>query len=156
MQERSGGAFIVATANEASSLPPEFMRSGRFDKIFFVDLPTAIERASVLSAALRSHARGNIKVNLPKVASVCDGFTGAEIAAIVPDALFAAFADGAREITTDDLLEAAKTVVPLSKTAAEKITRLREWAKGRATPATSVVLDSVERDSRDRSRVLDI
>ena len=66
-----------------------------------------------------------------------EGFTGAEIAACVPDALFAAFADSGREIDRDDLLAAAATVVPLSKTAAEKIDRLRQWAQGRARPATS-------------------
>jgi SpoVK/Ycf46/Vps4 family AAA+-type ATPase len=70
------------------------------------------------------------------VARACDGFTGSEIAAIVPDAMFAAFADGARPITTEDLVTAAATVAPLSKTAEEKITALRKWAATKARPAT--------------------
>jgi hypothetical protein len=137
MQERQGEAFVIATANDVSTLPPELLRKGRFDEVWFVDLPTTTERASVLSAALRTHGRGDVAVNAAKVAQATEGFTGSEIAAIVPDALFAAFADGAREITTEDLIDAATTVVPLSKTAAEKITKLRDWAVGRARMASA-------------------
>ena len=74
---------------------------------------------------------------LAQMAKATDGLTGAEIAALVPDALYSAFADGERQITAADLIDAAKTVVPLSKTAAEKIERLRQWAAGRARPATT-------------------
>ena len=93
-------------------------------------------------AALRAHGRdgGAVFYGAEDVAMLVDateGFTGAEIASSVPDALFAAFADSGREIDRDDLLAAAATVVPLSKTAAEKIERLRQWAQGRARPATS-------------------
>jgi hypothetical protein len=137
MQERQGEAFVIATANDATALPPELLRKGRFDEIFFIDLPNLGERADVLRAALRSNKRDKVAIDHAKVAAVTDGWTGSEIAAIVPDSLFAAFADGAREITTDDLLTAAKSVVPLSKTAAEKITRLREWAAGRTRPANT-------------------
>jgi len=138
MQERRGEAFVIATANDVSTLPPELLRKGRFDEVWFVDLPTTEERGAVLAAALREHGRGTVQVDAAKVAKATEGFTGSEIAAIVPDALFAAFADGEREITTDDLIDAARTVVPLSKTAAEKITKLREWASGRARPASAV------------------
>ena len=137
MQERQGEAFVIATANDAASLPPELLRKGRFDEIFFLDLPNAGERGDVLKAALKANKRDKVKIDHAKVTAVTDGWTGSEIAAIVPDALFAAFADGAREITTDDLLTAAKSVVPLSKTAAEKIAKLREWAAGRARPANT-------------------
>ena len=138
MQDRQGEAFVIATANKVDDLPPELLRKGRFDEVWFVDLPTTDERAAVLSAALRSHGRGDIELkNVARVANATEGFTGSEIAAIVPDALFAAFNDGAREITTDDLIDAAKTVVPLSKTAVEKITKLRDWAAGRARPASA-------------------
>jgi SpoVK/Ycf46/Vps4 family AAA+-type ATPase len=139
MQERQGEAFIVATANDVSALPPELLRKGRFDELFFVDLPNAAEREAVLAATLRTYSRSEARPALAKVSAACDGFTGAEIAALVPDALFVAFADGAREINTDDLLQAARTVAPLSKTASEKISRLRDWAQGRARPATSAV-----------------
>lgn len=88
-------------------------------------------------AALRQHGRAFATVDLPELARVTEGFTGAEIAAIVPDALFTAFADGAREVTTADLVAAARTVVPLSRTASEKIDALRAWASGRARHAST-------------------
>lgn len=136
MQERQGGAFVIVTANEVEGLPPEFMRKGRFDEMWFVDLPTEVERRSVIRAALVANGRGKVKIDDAAVAEVTDQFTGAEIAALVPDALFTAFADKAREITTEDLIASAKSVTPLSKTAAEKIKRLREWSAGRARAAT--------------------
>lgn len=137
MQERAGEAFVLATANDVSNLPPELMRKGRFDELWFVDLPNMAERKGVLQAALRSHNRSDAGIDLHAVALACSDFTGAEIAALVPDALFAAFADGARQITTADLEAAAASVVPLASTAKEKIDNLRDWAKGRARPATT-------------------
>lgn len=148
MQERRGQAFIIATANDVSALPPEFLRAGRFDVIWFVDVPTFEERKSVLKAALAKYGRPNAKIDFAAVAKACPEFTGAEIAAIVPDAMFAAFNDGAREITTADLTDAASNVVPLTMTAAEKIKTLRQWAKGRARPATKPVLEAVQTNVR--------
>lgn len=139
MQERQGEAFVIATANDASALPPELLRKGRFDEVFFVDMPNARERGDVLRAALRAHGRGGLLdgAAVESVGVACEGFTGSEIAALVPDALFSAFADGARELSSTDLIAAAKTVVPLSKTAAEKIDALRKWAAGRARMAST-------------------
>ncbi len=157
MQERSGEAFVIATANDVISLPPELLRKGRFDEVWWVDLPNQNERVEVLKAALRSHGRlaaaapGGI--DLENISDVCGGFTGSEIAALVPDALFVAFADGQREIETEDLLASARTVTPLSQTMAEKITGLREWANGRARPATSAEQPQERAAGR---RVLDI
>lgn len=137
MQDRKGEAFVLATANDVSKLPPELMRKGRFDEVWFVDLPTLSEREDVLRASLASHGRGDSVIDAVEVAHQTDSFTGAEIAALVPDAMYLAFADNAREITTGDLLAAASTVVPLAKTASVKIDALREWAVGRARPATT-------------------
>lgn len=137
MQERQGEAFVVATANDVSSLPPELLRAGRFDQIWWVDMPTGDERVSVLKASLAAHGRQAAAIDHDAVSEACLDFTGSEIAAIVPDALFAAFADGEREIVTADLVEAAGKVVPLAKTAAEKIAGLRKWAEGRARPASA-------------------
>ena len=137
LQERQGAVFVVATANDATSLPPELLRKGRFDDLFFIDLPTLVERASVVRAAVSAHGRDPATIDADAVARVTEGFTGAEIAALVPDALFAAFADGERALVTGDLLTAAAAVVPVSKTAAEKIGALRAWAKGRTRPASS-------------------
>lgn len=137
MQDRAGSVFVVATANDVSALPPELLRKGRFDEIFFVDLPNANERAQIIGAALKTHGRKSDAGFEMAAREHCDGFTGAEIAALVPDALFAAFADGEREITASDLIAAARVTVPLSKTAAERINAVRKWAEGRARPAST-------------------
>lgn len=152
MQERRGDAFVIATANDVSALPPELLRKGRFDEVWYVDLPTAKERAAILTAALRSLGRSGDGAMFPQVVAATEGFTGSEIAALVPEAMFAAFSDGEREITKEDLLLAATSVVPLIKTAPEKIAKLREWAKSRARPASTPEAKSGE----PRLRALDI
>ncbi len=151
MQERQGAAFVIATANDVEGLPPEFLRKGRFDEVWWVDLPTPEERVAVLRSALTSNGRKEANVDFGDIAGKCDGFTGSEIAAIVPEAMFTAFADNGREINTEDLRLAASTVVPLSVTAKEKIEKLRAWAVGRARPATSTV-----KKERKNIRLLDL
>jgi AAA+ superfamily predicted ATPase len=154
MQERQGDAFVVATANDVEGLPPELLRKGRFDELFFVDVPNAGERAAVLEAAIRGHNAESFDViDYAAVARQCDGFTGAEIAAIVPDAMFMAFNDGGRKVRTMDLKVATATVVPLTKTASEKIERLRKWAAGRARPAGST---EVTPTGKAKTRALDV
>lgn len=155
MQDRPGEAFVIATANNVDTLPPELLRKGRFDGVWWIDLPDRRERVAVLSAALRFHGRDKIKINLDAVGDACDGFTGAEIAAIVPDALYTAFADDAREVSTKDLLKAAADVVPLSETAAEKIKKQREWAKGRAMFATKPEAERTTERAK-RARVVEV
>ena len=155
MQERQGDAFVIATANDVSTLPPELLRKGRFDEVWWVDLPTMMERTEIIAASLRFHGRDAGEIDTMAVAAACDSYTGAEIAALVPDALYVAFADDEREIETRDLLAAAKTVTPLAKTAKEKIDRLREWAVGRARPATSAEVTSIA-PAPARVRALDI
>jgi len=137
MQERNGEAFVIATANDVSSLPPELLRKGRFDEVFFVDLPNVTERKSVLRAALKANGRDAVEIDFDAVADATEAFTGSEIAELVPTALYVGFADGAREITTEDLIEAASNVVPLSKSSEKKITALREWGKTNARAASS-------------------
>lgn len=133
-------AFVIATANDVTSITtnaPELMRAGRFDKIWFVDLPNRTERGQVLKASLRAYGRADLDLDYGDIIDATDTFTGSEIAAIIPDALYMAFADGGRQIETRDVVAAAKKVVPLSRTASDKITVLKEWAKGRAAPATA-------------------
>lgn len=137
MQERQGSVFVVATANDVRGLPPELLRKGRFDELWWVDLPTQREREAIVVAAMLARGRGSEELDVRAVAAACEGFTGAEIDALVPDALFTAFADGERAVSTDDLTTAAKTVVPLAKTAGERLDALREWAKGRARYAST-------------------
>lgn len=137
MSDRSGEGFVLATTNDPGALPPELMRRGRFDSVFWLDLPNKTERGDILKVSLKAHGRAEVSIDLGPIAAATEGFTGSEIAGLVPDALFFAFDDNAREITTADLLVAAAAVVPLSKTSAEKIERLRQWAAGRARAATS-------------------
>ena len=137
MNEREGGSFVIATANNVQALPPEFLRKGRFDEIWAVDLPTTKEREAILRVALRKNKRDKVMIDAHAVAVATKNFVGSEIACLVVDAMYAAFADKAREITTEDLLRAAKRVIPLAITAAEKITALRDWVKsGKARPAS--------------------
>lgn len=137
MQERQGQAFVIATANDITALPPELLRKGRFDETWFIDVPMREERPSVLRAALTQHGRSKVKVNYDEVAEACTDFTGAEIAALVPDALYAAFADKKREITTKDLLTAAASVQP-SVHSNDKIVKLRQWAEEKKIRRASV------------------
>jgi len=148
MQDRAGSVFVVATANDVTKLPPELLRKGRFDELFFVDLPTRAERAEILLAALREYGRDPATILWAQVAEVTQDFTGAELAALVPDAMFSAFADKARDITTQDLIDAARSTVPLARTAADKVTALRQWATGRARPASMPELTASASDRR--------
>ncbi len=157
MQDRQGEAFVIATANDVSALPPELLRKGRFDELWFVDLPNREERIQVLRAALRANGRSLDALKPEEIAGVVDateGFTGSEIAALVPDALYEAFADGAREITTADLRKAAQAVVPLQKTAADRIDALRKWGRERARAATAPL--AVAPTKTGDARVLDV
>ena len=150
MQERQGNVFVVATSNDVRGLPPEMLRKGRFDELFWIDLPTTTERVEVLKASLGQYGKTvSDPGELASVAAVTAGFTGAEIAALVPDAMFAAFSDGERELSCTDLRFAAKSVVPLSKTAKEKIDSLREWASSRTRPASEP--EAVETAGRGRA-----
>lgn len=156
MQERKSEAFVIATANDVSQLPPEFLRKGRWDELWFVDLPNDEERVAIVNAALRQYGRDPkaIDVNASFVAKATKNFTGAEIASLVPEALFTAFADNAREISTNDLLKAAESAENsiLAKTAEKKLAFLRaEWS-GRAKPA-SAPQQSV---AQSAGRVLDL
>lgn len=148
MQDQKG-VFVIATSNDVSALPPELLRKGRFDDLFFVDLPTRGERAEILRVALKAHGRDLPVDRLGQVVDATADFTGAEISALVPDALFRAYADGARAINADDILEAAKGTAPLAKTAGEKIAKLREWSKGRTRRASSPEAETAVRKTRD-------
>jgi SpoVK/Ycf46/Vps4 family AAA+-type ATPase len=153
MQERVGEAFVIATTNDAAALPPEITRKGRFDELWWVDLPNAVERREIALTALRAHARDKIEVDLDSIAGTTTEFTGSEIAALVPEAMFTAYADNGRKITTADILAAAENVVPLAKTMGDKIEALRSWAAGRARSATS---PETTRPSRTRVRAIDL
>lgn len=145
MQEKTAPVFVIATANDISSLPPELLRKGRFDEIFFVDLPTAKEREKIFSVHLKKRMKNSgINHEIEPTDEICSelanasvGYVGAEIEQIVIAAMYEAFyAD--RGLRKEDVLKAIKETVPLSSTQREQILSLREWAKERAVLATAV------------------
>lgn len=156
MQERKGESFVIATSNDVTQLPPELLRKGRFDEMWWVDLPTRDERGEIAVASLKAHGRTETMLDFDAIINATEGFTGSEIAALVPDALFTAFADDGREIETRDLLAAAKTVVPLSKTKKETIDKQRAWAQERARFATSAQAVEVAAARRQEGRAIEL
>jgi ATP-dependent 26S proteasome regulatory subunit len=142
LQERAGKVFLVATANDVGGLPPELLRKGRFDDIFFVDLPSPAERGAIAAATIRAHGRDPDGFDLDTIAAGTCEFSGAEVAESFVAALRRAFADGAREPTTEDVVKAANDIVPAARTSAESVQARRDWAKGRARPASDTTTSS--------------
>jgi SpoVK/Ycf46/Vps4 family AAA+-type ATPase len=136
MQERPPGVFLVATSNDVEKLPPELLRRGRFDEIFFVDLPRSDERRSVFELHLRKRRRDPAAFDLDALVAASDGFSGAEIEGAIVGAMYRAYSAGT-ELATQDVLTELSQTTPLSRTRAEDIVSMRVWAQGRATPATS-------------------
>lgn len=134
MQERRAPIFCVATANDISALPPELLRKGRFDEIFFVDLPDADARREVFAVHLKRRKRDPAAFDLAALSAAAEGFSGAEIEQAVVSALYTVFADG-RELTTSDVVSELAATRPLSITMAERIADLRTWAAGRCVAA---------------------
>ncbi len=134
MQEHASPVFLVATANDIEALPPELLRKGRFDEIFFVDLPARTTREEILAIHLRKRGQEPGRFDLPALAEACDGFSGAEIEQAVVAGLHAAYAER-RALCTDDVRRAAAESPPLSVTMAERVAALRAWAAGRCVPA---------------------
>jgi hypothetical protein len=139
MQEHTSHVFLVATANDIDALPPELLRKGRFDDIFFVDLPRADVRQQIYEIHLRKRERDPESFDLEALAAASDGFSAAEIEQSIVSALHSAYSEthrgGAGELTTEMILEAVRSSPPLSVTAAEKIASLQRWAQGRCVPA---------------------
>jgi SpoVK/Ycf46/Vps4 family AAA+-type ATPase len=135
LQERSSPVYVIATANSISELPPELVRKGRFDDIFFVDLPRTHEREEIFSIHLKKRNRVPEDFDLNELAQACEGFSGSEIEQCIISAMYQAFTEG-RELMTGDIMNSISETVPLSETLEEKITELRRWAKTRARPAS--------------------
>ena len=140
MVERKKGAFLVATANDVTNLPPEFLGKHRWDELFAVDLPNSEERTAIFKIHLKLRKRDALA---EQITAECvpvlttDGFTGSEIEGIIKEAMFNAFDEG-RDIGMTDLMDAAVATTPLSVTAGEKIKAIREWASTRARFASTV------------------
>lgn len=134
MSENERPVFIVATANDIESLPPELIRKGRMDEIFFVDLPNADTRKSILGIHLQNREIDPGGINLNKIVDASDGFSGAELEQVVVSAYY--LADAANQkVATEHLLQEIRQTRPLSVVMAEKVNQLRHWAKGRTVSA---------------------
>ncbi len=149
LQEHEAPVFVVATANNVSHLPPELLRRGRFDEIFFVDLPNYQERQHILSIHLRKRGWKPGKFDLDALSTRTEGYSGAELEQIVNSAIIEAHAAD-RVLTQDDLDHERELLVPLSVTMEDEIFTLREWARSRCRPATPEfrVLDVMEAEVR--------
>ena len=143
MSEKTKPVFVIATANNINALPSEMLRKGRFDEIFFVDLPTNAERKVIFKLHLEKRLKGSISKNfaitddlLNRLSETTEGFVGAEIEQVVISALFEAFSEN-RSLQEEDLYKVIKNTVPLSTTQSEQILAIREWANERAVAATA-------------------
>lgn len=140
MQEKTSPVFLIATANDVSSLPPEMLRKGRFDEIFFVDLPDKKERSQIFAIHLVKRNREPGQFGLDELADLTKGFSGAEIEQVIVGGLYAAYERGS-ELEQKDLVAEATAAVPLSRTMREEIQELRDWAKMRTRPSSEIVGD---------------
>lgn len=148
LQEKTAPVYVVATSNDISALPPELLRAGRFDDIFWIDLPNAEERSEIWQIHIAKAGRDPGSFDIDKLVKASDGYTGAEIETAIGDALHLGFDEG-REVVTEDLVTAIRTRVPLTMTMREQIDQLRDWAIRRAKPASSrIEADEAKRSSR--------
>jgi ATP-dependent 26S proteasome regulatory subunit len=134
MQEHTAPVFLVATANDIAALPPELLRKGRFDEIFFVDLPGLEARHAILAVHLKKRKRDPKTFDLDTLAEASGGYSGAEIEQAIVSALHEAY-ESKTPLTTEHVLASLKGSPPLSVTMAERIAELRQWAEGRCVPA---------------------
>lgn len=137
LQECKKQVFVVATANDVSMLPSELLRRGRFDELFFIDLPTQNEREEILRLYMRKYLNINISDEfVEKIVEISDGFTGADLESTVRDLAYRCIANDKFELTEENIINAFNNVVPLSQTSPEKIEAIRAWGKERAVPAS--------------------
>lgn len=137
MQEKTSQVFFMCTANNHENIPTEFMRAGRFDEVFFVDLPSKAERVDITRKLIKRKGRDPKDFDAKEIASRSEGYTGAELEKAIEVALLRGFRDGARAITTEDITHAITTFQPLSKTRPEVIEAMRIWAKSRCLLANT-------------------
>jgi AAA+ superfamily predicted ATPase len=134
MQDRPSGVFVVATCNDVTSLPAEFTRKGRFDEVFFVDLPTPDQRRDIIRLHLAHRGRDAGTFDMERLVAATEGFSGAEIEAAIVGALYRAYAAKA-DLSTEAILEEAEATIPLSRARPEDVGRLRHWAEAHAVTA---------------------
>ncbi len=129
MQEKENTVFIVATANDISKIPPEFLRKGRFDELFYVDFPNPEERRKILEIHLKKRNKWNKELDIISIVKLTDGYNGADLEAIVKEAIEKCFIEGRAELTTEDLKEAQKNIKSISSTLEKRIKEIKEAVK---------------------------
>lgn len=152
MQDKTAPVFVVATANDISKLPPELSRKGRFDEVFFVDLPTETERQEILQNHINKRIEFFSEVDVDRVAESTEGYSGSELADIIESAVIAGFAED-RLSTTEDILSEVDQVVPLSQRDSERIKALRNWANNSARFANQRERSSQQQNSKGSREV---
>ena len=135
MQEKKDAVFVAATANDLTALPPELQRKGRFDEIFFIDLPDAEERREIFGIHLRQRHQQPEQFDLEAVTVASEGFSGAEIEQALVAGLYGILAENAEALTTERVLNELRNTVPLSRSRREYVEKFRQYAKGRFLPA---------------------
>ena len=148
LQEKRAAVFVFATANEIWNLPPEFFRKGRFDEVFFVDLPQKDERREIFNIHFAHRGRDAARFDVDSLAEASRGMSGAEIEQSVISAMYEAFPEG-RDINTEDVMQAMKATVPLSVTMKENIDDIRSWASTRARMASLLPREDVAEAGED-------
>jgi ATP-dependent 26S proteasome regulatory subunit len=147
LQDKTSPVFVVATSNNISQLPPELLRKGRFDEIFFIDLPNKEERKEIFRIHLNKRNRDPQSFNLDELSRLCRGYSGSEIEEVVISALYDAF-DKGTDIDQTILNEAALSMIPLSQTMSDEIKSIRSWADLKARKASEVSFMEEEESSR--------
>jgi SpoVK/Ycf46/Vps4 family AAA+-type ATPase len=147
LSEKTSEVFVICTANDISHLPPELLRKGRLDEIFFVDLPDERERREILRIHLHKRNRDPSRFDLDELVRLSEGFSGAEIEEAIISALFDALSQQ-QDLSTELIGAGLRETVPLSKTMSEQMTVLRSWAAGRARPASVVPQRRADETSR--------
>jgi len=153
LQESKKQVFVVATANDVSMLPSELLRRGRFDELFFIDLPTSEERFDIIKMYMRKYLSLDFAGKLAdKIVEMTEGFTGADLESTVRDLAYRVIANEDFVLDEENVVQAFSNVVPLSQTSPEKIAAIRDWGKERAVPASGKPIGAEEIKTNTESR----
>ena len=156
MQEKASSVFVVATANDHMSIPPEFLRAGRFDEIFFVDLPNIDERVEIFEVLLRLRGINAENINIPRLAGKSDGYSSAEIEKGIDNAMLIGFKENLRAIDTDDIVKVLGEFKSLYEMRKVDFIELREWADNKCRKANEEAKIKVNHGQHSAVKDLDL
>jgi SpoVK/Ycf46/Vps4 family AAA+-type ATPase len=155
MQECRKMVFVVATANDVSMLPSELLRRGRFDELFFIDLPSEEERKEIIEMYTKKYLEMTPSEDIvQQLVNITDGFTGADLEASIREVSYRLIANEDLFITDELIITSLKNVIPLSQTSPEKIEFIRDWGRARAVPASGKPIGGKELENKHARRVI--